>query len=203
MAAAPKILGRPNTRQANSRAIYDEVVDIDDILDPALYRLAEFVSDYGKRHISQKFGAYEDLIWSLPSEWDDLIYYRNKFWNDFGYDNPFDDPKYWSFGDYRRRDIGFWWAFGAAKCHLLKLIHGYHQKTCMPIPRMQLRNHKSLETFNEYAIPVLEEYIELGILKIIPKSAARVILPMACIHKPEKTRIVVDGRPINMYTPAM
>ena len=55
----------------------------------------------------------------------------------------------------------------------------------------------------QYAIPLLEEYIELGIMKIIPKSAAKVILPMACIHKKEKTRIVVDGKPINMYTPAM
>ncbi|MGB0356583.1 MAG: hypothetical protein ACPGII_11000, partial [Opitutales bacterium] len=38
----------------------DEVVDVDDILDPELHRLAVFVSTYGKRHIEQRFGDYDE-----------------------------------------------------------------------------------------------------------------------------------------------
>ena len=52
--------------------------------------MAVFVSTYGKRHIEQRFGDYDELIWTLPQVWDEVVHWRNKFWSDFGFDNPFD-----------------------------------------------------------------------------------------------------------------
>ena len=133
-----------------------------------------------------------------------MIRDRNRFWYDFGEDNPFlDYDKYWTFGDYRRRDIGFWWAIGAPRVYLLKMIVGYESKKCSSISRMQLENHSSMKMYNIEALATLEEYISLGILKIIPERYAKVILPMSVIVKPGKVRVVVDGKPINIYTPAM
>ena len=182
----------------------EDIVIIDNIKDPLLKRLAVFVFNYPKCVIDQQYGSYTDCIYNLPDIYDKLWVLRNKFWSDFGFGNPFlDFNKYWSFGDYRRRDVGFWWAIGSSRVYLLKLIAGYDSKYCMPLPRMKLQNHKSFIEHSKEALPVLHEYIELGILKIIPASAARVILPMGLIIKPNKVRIVIDGKPINMYIPPM
>ena len=184
----------------------DDTIIKEAIKDPYIRRLVDFILNYPKRIIHQRYGTYDELIWSLPKVYDDIIIYRNKFWNDFGGINPFvDKEKYWTFGDFRRRDIGFWWAIGASRVYLLKLAVGHESKKCTYIPRMQLKNHKSLTIYNKEALDTLHEYISLGILKIIPESAAKVILPMSCLVNNEtgKVRVVVDGKPINNRTPAM
>ena len=194
-------------------SLCEETIDKSKIFKYQIKKLVEFIMEYPTRMIQQRYGTYDGLIWLLLAEYDKLEFYVHQFWSDFykktGCTNPFADfNEYWTFGDYRRRNIGFWWAIGASRVYLLKLTVGYESKKCSYIPRMQLLNHKSLLTYNKEALIVLHEYISFGILKIIPESAARVILPMSCIVKKlengtTKTRIVVDGKPINCYTPAM
>ena len=191
-------------KKGHLKTLCPDLVDINDIQDPYLRHLAVFVMNYPVRKIKQRYGNYSNLIWTLPVVWNEVKYYRNKFWDDYGFPNPFaDTSKYWSFGDYRRRDIGYWYAIGASRYILLNLIKAHQAKVCKKIPRMQLKNHKSMEENQMAALPVLHEYLQYGILKIIPEEAAHVILPMAVIVKPGKVRIVVDGKPINVYTPSM
>ena len=187
-------------------SLCDDTIDKSTIIDPYKRRLVEFILNYPKRIVYQRYGSYDKLVWLLPEVYNEVVYFRNKFWSDFNGINPFaDSEKYWSFGDYRRRDIGFWWAIGSSRVYLLKLVVGHESKKCRKIPRMQLKNHKSLTTYNKEALSVLHEYISLGILKVIPESAAKVILPMSCLVNSEtgKIRVVVDGKPINNSTPAM
>ena len=182
----------------------EDIVNIENILDPELYRLANFINYYPRNKILQRYGSYSDIIWTLPQVYEQIERDCKRFWSDYGYSNPFADVnKYWLFGDHRSRDIGFWWAIGSSKVYLLKLIIGYESKYCRQLPRMQLKNHKSINENLENVLETLDEYLQLGITKIIPKSAANVILPMAAIVKPNKTRIVIDAKPINSYLPSM
>ena len=182
----------------------EETVDIDIIQDPDIRRLATFILHYPSNIINPVYGKYGDILLNLPNLYEKLKSDRQKFWNDFGYDNPFSDTtKYWSFGNYRRRDIGYLWAIGTTRVQLLKLVVGYESKTCIKIPRMRLRNHVSWDQNVHLALPVLYEYIQFGILRLVPPEFAEVILPMSVIVKPGKVRIVIDGKASNCYTPSM
>ena len=184
--------------------ICEDLTPINNIKNPLVKKLAEFIMIYPTLKLNQKFKSYSDIILDLPEEYDLLRHRRDKFWSDFGYDNPFSDTfKYWGFGDYRRRDVGYNYALGANRVTLLKLVCGYESKFCMAIPRMRLSNHQSWDTSNPRVVELLSEYLELGILRIIPERLAKVILPMSVIIKPDKIRIVVDARPVNIYIPSM
>ena len=191
-------------KKGHPARLCEEIVDISSIEDPAVKRLAQFVADYPLCSINPVGGEYSDILLTLPQEYGRLQTRHDKFWLDYGFDNPFaDTSKYWSFGDYRRRDIGWLWALGASRVYLLKLIIGYESKLCINIPRMKLNNHQSWDTNVHLALPVLCEYIQFGILKLVPATFAEVILPMSVVVKPNKIRIVIDGKPINSYTPSM
>ena len=196
-------------KKGHTKALCEDFVDINDIEDPEIYRLAKFVLNRPTRNILQRYGPYSDIIWTLPKVKEDLAQATQRFWYEYGYPNPFADVyKYWLFGEHRGRDIGFWWSLGTGKLYLLKLIVGYESKYCCKLPRMQLLNHKSLKEHYKEVMETINDYISMGICKIIPKNKANVIMPMSAIVKPDgnggtKTRLVLDAKCINHYIPAM
>ena len=182
----------------------EDLTIVDDIKNPLIKRLVNFILKYPICKIKQKFDSYSRLILELPDEYEKLVQRRNKFWSDYGYDNPFSNClKDWSFGYYRRRDVGFNWAIGASRVTMVKLVVGYESKYCVPVPRMQLLNHKAWDTSNPKIVELITELIIKGIMIIIPKWLANVILPLNVILKEDKTRIVVDAKPTNIYIPSM
>ena len=185
--------------------ICEEIVDINSINDSLRRDLARFVLDYPKNKIEQRVGKYSDIIFTLPKVYEYIVKSRNKFWFDFGKGNPFSNKsKFWSFGDRRRHDIGYLWAIGASKVYLLKLIAGYESKLCRSLPRYQFKNHKTWYTFRKQAYPVIDEYLHYGILREVSENSSLLILPMSIVLKSNgKPRIVVDGRPLNIYVPSM
>ena len=196
-------------KKGHTKKLCEDFVDIEKIKDPVIYRLCKFCLDRPTRNIDQRYGKYSNIVWTLPKVTEDLDHQTHTFWQDYGYPNPFEDRnKYWIFGESRSRNVGFWWAIGTQKMYLLKLIVGYESLYCIKIPRMQLLNHKSLEEHRKEVMETIDDYISMGICKIIPKSKANVIMPMGAIVKPDgkggtKTRLVLDAKCVNHYIPSM
>ncbi len=140
----------------------------------------------------------QGLIRSTPKIIERIERIARSATNRWGKAVPFE--REWSFPRLARKAIPFYYAIGTPPSILTKLIAGETNRYIQSPERLEYSNHPSVYEEKEYMDSQIEDMSKRGIAIPIPKEYARVILPCKVVIG-KKKRLVVNGIPINPFTP--